>query len=103
MAFETLRDRFAHSIELIHPDSESEYVINTDASARAIGGVLMQEDKAGNLRIISTTSRVLNATEQRYSTCEKELLAIVHSLQKFRIYVWAENKAVYRQPGINIP
>jgi hypothetical protein len=42
MAFETLRDRFAHSIELIHPDSESEYVINTDASARAIGGVLMQ-------------------------------------------------------------
>jgi hypothetical protein len=42
MAFETLRDRFAHSIELVHPDSESEYVINTDASARAIGGVLMQ-------------------------------------------------------------
>jgi hypothetical protein len=87
-ASELLRDRFAHSIELVHPDSESEYVIYTDASARAIGGVLMQKDKAGNLKIISTTSRVLNPTEQRYTTCEQELLAIVHSLQKFRIYVY---------------
>ena len=86
-AFELLRDRFAHSIELVHPDSESEYVIYTDNSARAIGGVLMQKDKGGNLRIVSTTSRVLNPTEQRYTTCEQELLAIVHSLQKFRIYV----------------
>ena len=29
-AFELLRDRFAHSIELVHPDSESDYVIYTD-------------------------------------------------------------------------
>ena len=40
-AFELLRDRFAHSIELVHPDSASEYVIDTDASARDVGGVLM--------------------------------------------------------------
>ena len=90
-----LRDRFAHSIELVHPDSELEYVIHTDASARAVGGVLMQEDKAGKLKIISTTSRVLNPTEQRYSTCEQELLAIVHSLQKFRIYVYGGKIKLY--------
>ena len=94
-AFELLLDRFAHSIELIHPDSELEYVIHTDASARAVGGVLMQEDKAGKLRIISTTSRVLNPTEQRYSTCEQELLAIVHSLQKFRIYIYGRKIKLY--------
>ena len=48
----------------------------------------MQKDKAGNLRIISTTSRVLNPTEQRHTTCEQELLATVHSLQKFGFYVY---------------
>jgi len=94
-AFELLRDRFTHSIELVHPDSESENAIYTDASARANGGVLMQKDKAGNLRIISTTSRVLNPTEQRYTTCKQELLAIVHSLQKFRIYVYGQKIKLY--------
>jgi hypothetical protein len=94
-AFELLRDRFAHSIELVHPDSESGYVIHTDASARAIGGVLMQVDNEGKLRIISTTSRVLNSTDQRYSTCEQELLAIVHSLQTFRIYVYGRKIKLY--------
>jgi len=94
-AFELLRDRFAHSIELVHPDSESDCVNYTDASARAIGGVLMQKGKAGNLRFISTTSRVLNPTEQRYMPCDHELLAIVHSFQKFRIYVYGRIIKLY--------
>jgi hypothetical protein len=33
--------------------------------------------------IVSTASRVLTATEIKYSTCEKELLAIVYALNKF--------------------
>jgi hypothetical protein len=94
-AFEELRGRFANSIRLVHPDSEADYIINTDASAKAIGGVLMQEGKNGELRIISTTSRVLTANEQRFSTCEQELLAIVHALQKFRIYVYGRKIKLY--------
>ena len=38
---------------------------------------------------------MLNSTEQRYSTCEQELLAIVHSLQKFRIYVYGRKIKLY--------
>ena len=94
-SFEIFRDTFAHNIELVHLDSDAEYFIHTDTSAKAIGGVLMQKDKVGNLRIISTTSRVLNPTEQRYTTCEQELLAIVHSLQKFRIYVYGRKIKLY--------
>jgi hypothetical protein len=30
----------------------------------------------------------LTATEQRYSTCEQELLAIVYALSKFRLNVF---------------
>jgi hypothetical protein len=44
---------------------------------------------------VSTASRVLSHTEQRYSTCEQELLAIVYVLQKFRLYVYGRQIKVF--------
>jgi transposase InsO family protein len=87
-AFVVLRSKFAESIHLIHPDESLPFIINTDASCRAIGGVLMQTDNNGETHIVSTASRVLSPAEQRYSVAELELLAIVYSLEKFRIYVY---------------
>jgi len=40
-AFETLRERFAHSTHLMHPDNDLPYIIHTDASGKAIAAVLM--------------------------------------------------------------
>jgi len=65
-AFEILRDKFADSIHLFHPDENKGYVINTDASGKAIGGVLLQKRDDGHYNIVSTASRVLSAAEQRY-------------------------------------
>ena len=48
----------------------------------------MQTDENRKTYIISTASRVLTATEQKYSTCEQEFLATVYALNKFRIYVF---------------
>jgi hypothetical protein len=87
-AFETLRERLAHSIHLIHPDDNLPYIIHNDASGKAIAAVLNQTKEDGETRIVSTASRVLTLAEQRYSTCEQELLAIVYAFQKFRIYVF---------------
>jgi hypothetical protein len=87
-AFETLRGKFAHSIQLIHPNEEKGWIINSDASGRAVGSVLVQEREDGGFNIVWTASRVLNQTEQRYTTFEKELLAIVYVLQRFRIYIY---------------
>jgi hypothetical protein len=86
-SFEELRAQFANSIHLIHPKDELPYSIYTDASKLAIGALLMQTGQNGETYIFSTASRVLAATEQKYSTCEQELLAIVYALNKFRIYV----------------
>jgi hypothetical protein len=36
-AFETLRGKRAHSIKLIQPNEEKGWIINSDASVRAIG------------------------------------------------------------------
>jgi ribonuclease HI len=53
-----------------------------------IGAILMQQDQDGKISIVSTASRVLTQTEQRYTTCEMELLAVVYALNKFRIYIY---------------
>jgi hypothetical protein len=87
-AFETLRAKFAESIHLVHPDGKKGYIINTDASGKAIGGVLLQKGDDGLYNIVFTASRVLSAAEQRYSTCEQELLAIVYALDRFKIYIY---------------
>jgi len=70
----------------VHPDEEKSWIINTDPSGKAIGSVLMQQDENGYFNIISIASRVLKPAEQRYTTCEKELLAIIYALQRFKIY-----------------
>jgi hypothetical protein len=100
-AFEVLRAKFAYSIHLIHPDESLPYTINTDASGKAVAGILMQTNRDGETFIVSTASRVLNPTEQRYSVAEQELPAIAFFLEKFRIYVYGheinlntENKAL---------
>jgi 3-oxoacyl-ACP reductase-like protein len=69
-AFETLRKKFANTIHLIQPDDQLPYIINTDASSKAIGAVLLQKNLEGNVNIVSTASRVLRDAEKRYTTCE---------------------------------
>jgi hypothetical protein len=59
LAFETLHERFAHSIHLIHPDDNLPHVIHTDASGKAVVAVLIQTKEDGETRIVSTASRML--------------------------------------------
>jgi hypothetical protein len=68
--------------------------VNSDASGRAIGLVLLQEGEDGGFNIVSTASRFLNKTDQRYTTCE-ELLAIVYALHRFRIYIYGRKVTLF--------
>jgi hypothetical protein len=54
LAFEILREKFAHTIHLIHPDDNLPYIIHTDASWKAVAAVLMQTKEGGETRIVST-------------------------------------------------
>ena len=66
-------------------DGKAPFVLQTDASDFALGGVLMQ-DTGDGLRPIAFESRSLNAAEQNYSTTEKELLAMIHCCRLWRHY-----------------
>lgn len=82
-AFNEIKAKLREQIELFQPDFSKPFELTTDASNVAIGAVLSQNDKP-----ITFISRTLNQTEQRYATNERELLAIVWSLQTLRSYLY---------------
>lgn len=82
-AFERLKKLLINQVELTQPDFSKKFVLTTDASNVAIGGVLTQEGKP-----ITFISKTLNSTEQNYATNEKELYAIVWSLKTLRNYLY---------------
>jgi len=72
---------------LTYPDWNKPFILTTDASNEAIGAILSQgiisKDKP-----LTFVSRTLNKAETRYSTTEKELLAIVWATKHFRQYLY---------------
>ncbi|RVW82471.1 Transposon Tf2-8 polyprotein [Vitis vinifera] len=82
MAFESLKEAISTELVLQLPDLDLPFEVQTDASDRALGGVLVQERHP-----VAFESRKLNNAEQRYSTHEKEMAAMVHYLQQWRHYL----------------
>ena len=56
-----------------------------DASDLAIGVVLGQKED-GKPHVVYYDSKTLNEAQRNYTTTEKELLAVVYALDKFRAY-----------------
>ena len=86
-AFQVLKDALCKAPILAHADPAKPYVIQTDASAFAIGGFLAQNQSDGSLRPIAYWSRKLNGAETRYSATERELLALVEAVDEWRVYI----------------
>ena len=85
---------------LNYPEVKKPFYIPTDTSDVSLGAVLFQLDEDGNPCPIIYASRTLKGAELAYYSTEKELLAIVWALQKFRSYImggkiiiWTDHKA----------
>ena len=64
--------------------------IQCDSSQSGLGAALMQDGHP-----IAYTSRALTETESRYAQIEKEMLAIVFSVEKFNDYTFGRRTIVY--------
>ena len=83
IAFEDLKSRLTTAPILTYPDFSKEFYLACDASNTGLGAVLLQKGTK-RLMPLSFASRSLNSAERKYSTTEKECLALVWGLKKFR-------------------
>ncbi|CAI7792914.1 unnamed protein product, partial [Closterium sp. NIES-53] len=85
-AFTTIKHALTSSPTLVLPDPSLPYVIWTDASQVATGAILCQ-DQGHGLQPIAFDSRKLKPAECNYATHDREALAIVNAIKKWRYYV----------------
>ena len=86
-AFNQLKNILSSQPLLQYPDFTRPFIVSTDASNYGLGGVLSQ-DFDGKILPIAYTSRTLNESETNYSTTQKEMLAILFSVETFRPYLY---------------
>ena len=68
------------------PKWQLPFEVICDASDLVIGAVLGQRDN-GKPHVVYYASKTLNEAQRNYTTTEKELLAVVYALDKFRAYL----------------
>ena len=86
-AYLLLKSKISEHPVLRLPQFDKPMILCTDASDVGIGAVLMQEFDGEKLPIVYA-SRKLNPAETRYSTIERECLAIVWATKRFHPYLY---------------
>ena len=71
------------------------FFITVDASLVGLGAVLFQMNEENKMRVISYNSRILNTQEQKLSTLDRELLAIVYALQTYAFLISGSPHPIY--------
>ena len=80
---------------LRYPDYSKEFILSTDASDKAIGYVLGQADSKNREQAIAFAGRALTKAEQKWSTTEKECLAVVEGVKHFKVYLQGHKVRIY--------
>ncbi|XP_048446064.1 uncharacterized protein LOC125479942, partial [Pyrus x bretschneideri] len=93
-AFKLLKNKLTTAPIILPPDWTLPFELMCDASDYAIGAVLGQR-KNKQSHAIYYASRTLNDAQLNYSTTEKELLAVVFALDKFRSYLLGTKVVIF--------
>ena len=86
-SFEELKKHLCSDPVLRSPDFNRPFILQTDASNRGVVAVLSQINAEREEHPVAYFSRKLLEREEKYSTIEKECLAIKLAIQAFRVYL----------------
>ena len=84
-AFTVLKDKLTHAPLLQLRDFNKTFELDCDASGIGLGGVLLQDGKP-----VAYFSAKLSGPSVNYSTYDKELCALVRTLETWQHYLWAK-------------
>ena len=93
-SFEKLKTALTFAPIIRPPDWNHPFELMCDASDYAVGAVLGQRID-GKPHVIYYSSKTLNDAQRNYTTTEKELLAIVYALDKFRPYLLGSHTVIF--------
>ncbi|XP_058449173.1 uncharacterized protein K02A2.6-like [Malaya genurostris] len=83
-AFINIKKVLQSDLLLTHYNPALNIVVAGDASKTGIGAVIMHQFPDGQMKAVAHASRTLTQAEQNYSQIEKEALALVFAVTKFR-------------------
>ena len=89
-AFDSVKQALADATALAAPNEEGRFVLDTDASAVAIAGILHQEQQYNGktiLRPIVYGSKSLTRTQMSYGAPKLEMYAVFYFIEKFHSYL----------------
>lgn len=93
-SFESLKSLLCCAPVLSAPDFQRPFKLEVDASAVGAGAVLLQEDEKGIDHPVSFFSRKFDKHQLKYSTIEKETLALLFAVQHFEVYLGSSVKPI---------
>jgi hypothetical protein len=85
-AFEALKTALSTAPLIQAPDMSQPFTVTTDASNFAVGAVLSQGQHP-SIRTVAFESRKLTPAERNYPVHDREMLAVVYALRKWRHYL----------------
>lgn len=91
-SFEQLRHALQTAPVLTLPNKNEKFILDTDASDKAIGAELIQVQNEQE-RVVAYGSFTLSTAQWKYCTTRKELLAVVRFTQHFRHYLLGRNSS----------
>ncbi|TFY50672.1 hypothetical protein EVG20_g11391 [Dentipellis fragilis] len=100
-AFDGLKLAFTSSPVLLMPDLTKPYLVEVDASDFAVSGILSQCAEDQLWHPVAYLSKALSEAERNYDIYDKELLAIIRTLETWRHYlegsphvveIWTDHK-----------
>lgn len=83
-SFMAIKSKFKEDVMLQHFDWDQPARLETDASDRGTGGVLLQPDSKNIWKPVAFFSRKMSPAESNYEIYDKELLAIVQAFEEWR-------------------
>lgn len=93
-AFASCKKALASATLLVHPDVSLPWGIFSDASDAAMGAVLQQRSSEG-WQPLAFFSRALNSAQLKYSTYDRELLAVYSAVKFFRHMIEGRQFTIY--------